>query len=202
MGDNLTYVAHRALLPGQSLAKEYSYADISSFPATGTVNPSEFSEDYAKHLNNSFEDWRLPIEGLVERPGSYSVADLQKFPQRTQITRHTCEEGWTAIAEWTGVPLSALLQHAGILPSARYVVFYTYDQWIDSFDMIDAFHPQTLIAYGMNGKTLPLQHGAPVRLRIERQIGYKSVKYIQKIVVSEKYVDFGEDIGWAWYNGI
>lgn len=202
MGDMVTYVAHRALLPGQSLAKEYSYADISSFPATGTVNPSEHSDDYAKHLSNSFEDWRLPVDGLVARPGSYSLKDLQTFTPRTQITRHTCEEGWTAIAQWTGVSLGELLQHAGILPTARYIVFYTFDQWIDSFDLIDAFHPQTIIAYGMNGKNLPIQHGAPVRLRVERQIGYKSVKYIQKIVVSDKFVDYGEDTGWAWYNGI
>lgn len=202
MGDMVTYVAHRALLPGQSLAKEYSYADISSFPATGTTDPTQVSEDYAKHLSKSFEEWRLPIEGLVERPGSYSLSDLQTFTPRTQITRHTCEEGWTAIAQWTGVPLGAVLQHAGILPTARYVVFYTFDQWIDSFDLIDAFHPQTILAYGMNGKTLPIQHGAPLRLRVERQIGYKSVKYIQKIVVSDKFVDYGEDTGWAWYNGI
>lgn len=202
MGDNLTYVAHRALLPGQSLAREYRYADISSFPATGTTNPSEFNEEYARLQSNSFEDYKLIVEGQVSKPGAYSLSDLMGFTPRTQITRHTCEEGWTAIAEWTGVPLGDLLQHAGILPSARFVVLHSFDDWLDSIDLIDAFHPQTLIAYGMNGKTLQIQHGAPVRIRVEKQIGYKSMKYLTKIEVTDKYVDYGVDTGWAWYNGI
>jgi DMSO/TMAO reductase YedYZ molybdopterin-dependent catalytic subunit len=182
--------------------REYGYADISSFPATGTTDPSKLNEDYAKLLNNSFEDYRLPIEGHVSKPGSYSLQDLMKFDRRNQITKHTCEEGWTAIAEWTGVPLATILQHAGILPSARFIIFHTYDDFFDSIDLMDAFHPQTMIAYGMNGKTLPIQHGAPVRLRVETQIGYKSIKYLRKIEVSDKFVDFGEDPGWAWYTGI
>lgn len=202
MGDNFTYLAHRALLPGQSLSREYRYADISSFPATGTTDPSTFNEDYAKLMNNSFEDFRLTVEGQVSNPGSYSLKDLMNFTSRTQITKHTCEEGWTAIAEWTGVPVSALLQHAGVLPSARFVIFQSFDEWLEGFDMMDALHPQTLIAYGMNGRTLPIQHGAPVRLRVETQIGYKSVKYLNKIVVSDKFVDYGADTGWAWYTGI
>jgi DMSO/TMAO reductase YedYZ molybdopterin-dependent catalytic subunit len=125
-----------------------------------------------------------------------------KLPSRNQITKHTCEEGWTAIAEWTGVPLSVLLQQAGILPSARFIVFHSFDNWIDCIDLMDALHPQTIVAYGMNGKTLPLQHGAPVRLRLETQIGYKSIKYIKKIEASDVFVDYGEDTGWAWYTGI
>jgi DMSO/TMAO reductase YedYZ molybdopterin-dependent catalytic subunit len=188
MGDNLTYIAHRTLLPGQSLAKEYSYRDISSFPATGTTNPADsskpsFNETYARFQSNSFSDWTLPIEGSVARPGSYSLADLQKFPSRTQITRHTCEEGWTAIGEWTGVPLSTILQSAGILPNARFVNFYAYDGFMDSVDLLDAFHPQTILAYGMNGRDLPVPHGAPVRLRVETQIGYKSLKYLQRMLL-------------------
>ncbi len=202
MGDNFTYIAQRALLPGQSMAREYRYADISSFPATGTTNPATLSEEYAKLQSGSFDDFRLEIDGQVSKPGSYSLTDLMKFVPRTQITKHTCEEGWTAIAEWTGVPLGALLQDAGILPTARFVLFYTFDEWLDSIDLIDAFHPQTLIAYGMNGKTLPIQHGAPIRLRLEKQIGYKSIKYIKKITVSDKFVDYGVDTGWSWYNGI
>ncbi|HZY79552.1 MAG TPA: molybdopterin-dependent oxidoreductase [Cyclobacteriaceae bacterium] len=202
MADNLTYMAHRALLPGQSLAREYSYSDVSSFPATGTTDPSKLSEDYARLSGTSFDDFRLSVEGQVSKPGLYSLADLMNLGRTTQITKHTCEEGWTAIAEWTGVQLGTLLQHAGILPSARFILFHTYDEWLDSIDMMDAFHPQTLIAYGMNGKTLPIQHGAPIRLRLERQIGYKSIKYIKKIEVSDKFVDYGEDIGWAWYTGI
>ena len=206
MGDDLTYVAHRTLLPGQSLAKEYEHGDISSFPATGTTNPGDpskptYSETYGRLHSGEFADWRLSVEGRVARPGSYSLADLQKFPPRTQITRHTCEEGWTAIAEWTGVPLSLILVNAGILPSARFVNLYAYDGYVESIDLIDAFHPQTILAYGMNGSNLPVAHGAPVRLRVETQVGYKSVKYLQRIMVSDEFVDMG-DSGWAWYVGI
>lgn len=206
MGDAFTYNAQRALLPGQSLAKEYTRSDISSFPATGTVNPGDpswqyYSKDYAQLQKNGLADWRLSVEGLVAKPGTYSIADLQRFPSRTQITRHTCEEGWTAIGEWTGVPVGSILQHAGILPNARFVNFYAYDGDADSIDMLDAFHPQTILAYGMNGRDLPLQHGAPLRLRVETQIGYKSMKYLQRIVVTDKFVDHG-DVGWAWYTGI
>ena len=206
MGDALTYNAQRVLLPGQSLAKEYTHGDISSFPATGTTNPADsskpyFSHDYERFQNKAFEDWRLKIEGRVAKPGIYSLADLQRFPSRTQITRHTCEEGWTAIAEWNGVQLSLVLQAAGILPSARFVNFYSYDGFNDSIDMLDAFHPQTILAYGMNGRNLPMQHGAPLRIRVEKQIGYKSVKYLQRIVVTDEFVDTG-DSGWAWYVGI
>ena len=128
------------------------------------------------------------------------------MPSRTHITRHTCEEGWSAIAQWTGVPLSTVLYACGMQPQARYVWFHAYDSWIDSIDMNDALHPQTILAYGMNGRQLPLSHGAPLRLRVERQIGYKSMKYLRKIVVTDNFVDGGDSIhiddGWAWYNGI
>ena len=206
MGDALTYAAQRTLLPGQSLAKEYQHGDISSFPATGTINPGDsasryYSEAYQRLHTGAFSNWQLSIEGKVARPGLYSLADLQKLPAQKQITRHTCEEGWTAIAEWTGVRLSLLLQTAGILPTARFVNCYAYDQYMESIDMLDAFHPQTMLAYGMNGRNLPLGHGAPVRLRVETQIGYKSVKYLQRIVVTDEFVDTG-DSGWSWYTGI
>jgi hypothetical protein len=204
MGDALTYVAHRTLLPGQSLVKEYGYGDISSFPATGTTNPAQkpvASEVYGRLHSGAFADWRLQVEGKVSRPGSYSLADLQKFPARKQITRHTCEEGWTAIAEWTGVPLGLVLQNAGILPGARFVNFYCFDGGVDSIDLLDAFHPQTILAYGMNGRDLPVPHGAPVRLRVETQIGYKSLKFLERIVVTDEFVDLGDN-GWAWYVGI
>ncbi|TXE11199.1 molybdopterin-dependent oxidoreductase [Algoriphagus aquimarinus] len=206
MGDNFTYAAHRALLPGQSLAKEYRFSEISSMPATGTINPADtskeyFSESYERLLSNGFDNWQLPVEGLVARPTSYSLNQLKSFAARTQITRHTCEEGWTAIAEWTGLPLGTLLEHAGIMPKARWVNFYSYDGWLDCIDLLDAFHPQTILAYGMNGKNLSIPHGAPLRLRLEKQIGFKSMKYLERIVISEEYIDPG-DIGWAWYNGI
>jgi DMSO/TMAO reductase YedYZ molybdopterin-dependent catalytic subunit len=206
MGDDLTYTAQRRLLPGQSLAKEYKRSDRSSFPATGSTNPGDaskpyYNKDYAQFQTHAFADWHLAIEGSVARPGNYSLDDLYKFPSRTQITRHTCEEGWTAIGEWTGVPLGSVLQHAGILSSARFINFFAYDGYIESIDMLDAFHPQTILAYGMNGNNIPIQHGAPLRLRVETQIGYKSVKYLQRILVTDKFLDQG-DSGWAWYTGI
>ena len=211
MSDTFTYAAHQVLLPGESLVKEYTHNDISSMPAIGTTNPGDPNkprpnEEYAKFQKNNFADWRLSLEGLVAKPGSYSLADLKRFPSRTQITRHTCEEGWSAIAEWTGVPLSRVLDAAGILPTARFVSFYSFDQWADSVDMFDALHPQTILAYGMNGRDLSVPHGAPVRLRVERQLGYKSMKYIQRIVVKDQFDDGGADgniqNGWAWYTGI
>jgi len=206
MGDALTYNAHRTLLPEQALAPEYTAADISSFPATGTTNPGDpslrtYSKEYEAFQQTAFTHWKLPIEGKVERPGAFTLSELKAMPSRTQITRHLCEEGWSAIAEWTGVPLSIVLQQAGVLPAARFVNFYAYDGYMESIDMLDAMHPQTILAYVMNGRELPLQHGAPVRLRVERQVGYKSVKYLQRIVVSDEFVDMG-DTGWSWYVGI
>ena len=210
-GDTFTYAAHRALLPGQSLVKEYTMADLSSFPATGTTNPAEqkdtaLADAYRRLQATAFADWTLTVEGRVRTPRTLSLRDLRQLPARTQITRHTCEEGWTAIGQWTGTPLSAVLDAAGVLPTARFVVFQSHDDWVDCIDMLDAFHPQTILAYGMNGGDLPLQHGAPVRLRVETQIGYKSMKYLKRIVVKDEFDDGGENgnirNGWAWYNGI
>lgn len=211
MGDTLTYAAHRALLPAHSLAREYGIADLTSFPATGTTNPavsvkSALGEEYRRQQAGAFADWRLAVEGRVARPRSFSLAELKQLPSRTQITRHTCEEGWTAIGQWTGVPLSLVLDAVGILPTARFVVLHSVDDWVDSLDLIDALHPQTILAYGMNGGDLPIAHGAPVRLRLERQIGYKSMKYVRRLVVSDEFDDGGTSgsiqNGWAWYNGI
>jgi len=214
-GDVLTYTAHRTLLPGQSLAREYSRKDISSFSAIGTTNPAEpgarFYEAthgpvYERLREYALTEWRLSIEGRVDQPGSYSLADLKRFHMRTQITRHTCEEGWSAIGEWTGVPLSLLLEVAGVLPSACFVSFYQFDDIADSIDMVDALHPQTILAYGMNGRDLSIPHGAPVRLRVEKQLGYKSVKYLRRIVVTNEFDDLGKSgliqNGWSWYAGI
>jgi DMSO/TMAO reductase YedYZ molybdopterin-dependent catalytic subunit len=211
MGDTFTYAAHRALLPGQSLVKEYRHQDITSFPATGTTNPgvsekSALGDEYRRLQRGAFGDWRLPVEGLVATPRTFSLAELQRLSSRTQITRHTCEEGWTAIGQWTGVPLSLVLDAVSILPAARFVVFYSYDDWIDCIDMLDALHPQTILAYGMNGRDLAIPHGAPVRLRVERQMGYKSMKYLRRIVVADEFDDGGTkgniQNGWAWYTGI
>jgi DMSO/TMAO reductase YedYZ molybdopterin-dependent catalytic subunit len=210
MGDNLTYMAQRSLLSQRALAMEYDKSDISSFPGTGNCNPADpnikasYSKVYQDLQRNDFKDWALSVEGSVSRPGKYSLDDLKKLGKRTQITRHTCEEGWSAIAEWTGVPLGLVLQHAGILPNACCVSFYGYDNYAESIDMLDALHPQTILAHTMNGCDLPVTHGAPLRLRVETQIGYKSVKYLQRIVVSDKFVDAAGDAagGWSWYTGI
>jgi DMSO/TMAO reductase YedYZ molybdopterin-dependent catalytic subunit len=209
--DNFTYGAQRLLLPDDSLAREYSMKDISSFPATGTVDPGDPSrkspsEEFRQLHNGGFADYRLAVEGAVARPGSFSLAELKSFPSRTQITKHVCEEGWSAIGQWTGVPLSRVLDAAGMLPTARFMTINSYDDFSDSIDMIDALHPQTILAYGMNGRELPLQHGAPLRMRVERQLGYKSMKFVSRIVVTEKLDDGGDKgnpkNGWAWFVGI
>jgi len=214
MGDALTYAARQTLLPGQSLVKEYTHKNISSFPAIGTTDPGnpnnpQSSEKFRELQRGGFVDWRVSIEGLVSRPGTYSLADLQRFPSRTQITRHACEEGWSAIAEWTGVPLSTVLKAAGIQPEAKFVILESTDGWWDSLDMADTLHPQTLLAYRMNGAALPVPHGAPVRLRVERQLGYKNLKYVARITVTDTVKDWGKgqgaqgaENGYSWYAGI
>ena len=210
-GDSFTYGMHRALLSDNALVREYRPEDITSMPALGTANPGltvkgEAGEAYARMKEGAFADWSLPVEGSVSKPRAFSLADLKQFQPRTQITRHTCEEGWTAITQWTGVPLSAVLDAAGILPTARFVVLKSFDGWVNGIDMSDALHPQTILAYGMNGRDLPIPHGAPVRLRVERQMGYKSMKFIRTITVTDKFETGGKDgdieNGWAWYTGI
>jgi len=210
MGDDLTYIAQRGLLSQRALAPEYQKNEITSFPVTDIGDPADpaskktYNKVYQQLQSDGFKNYALTVEGSVARPGKYAMADLKKLAQRTQITRHTCEEGWSAIAEWTGVPLSAVLKDAGILQTARFVSFYGFDGYAESIDMLDAFHPQTILAHTMNGEGLPARNGAPLRLRVETQIGYKNVKFIQRIVVSDKFVDAADDIkgGWSWYTGI
>lgn len=215
MGDLLTYRAFRTLLNPHALVQEYGYRDITSSPAVGTSNPGDPQQQlynaergalYDRLHAGDFADWRLKVEGRVAKPRSFSLAELKALPARRQITKHTCEEGWSAIAEWTGVPLRAVLEAAGILPSARFANFFAYDDTAEGLDMIDALHPQTILAYGMNGRSLPLAHGAPLRLRVETQLGYKSVKFLDRIVVKDEFDDLGKigslQNGWAWYVGI
>ena len=167
MGDGLTYLAQRGLLSQRALAMEYQKSDITSFPVTDIGNPADpasknaYSKAYHELQSNNFKDWSLSIEGSVKKPGKYTMDALKKIGERTQITRHTCEEGWSAIAEWTGVPLGAVLTDAGILPGARYVSLYGFDRYAESIDMLDAFHPQTILAHTMNGEDLPARNGAP-----------------------------------------
>ena len=208
ISDYLTMKAQRLLMSEQTVARAYRKQDISPlFPTNGTVLPE--SDSYQQALANQFQDWKLEIDGLVDRPLSLSLTELKRFPSRTQITLHSCEAGWSAIGEWTGVPLSHVLQQAGLQEEARYVHFECEDGWYDSIDMFDALHPQTILAYGMNGGELPTQHGAPVRLRVERQLGYKSTKYVKRINVVDSLdnikdgkVSIAIDYDFAWYAGI
>lgn len=210
MGDAVTYAAQRALLPRQSLAREYTRADITSFPAIGTTDPgarrTELGQEYKKLQADGFKDWKLAVEGSVKNPQTFSLAELKELPSRTQITRHACEEGWSAIGEWTGVQLRQVLEAVELKPSARFVVYTSYDDWVDSIDLLDAFHPQTILAYGMNGRDLPIPHGAPVRLRLETQLGAKSLKFLNRLTVVDEFDDGGPigaiQNGWAWYMGI
>lgn len=206
LSDALMMSVQRMLLSEQSMAREYSREDLSpTFPVEGTSLP--FDVGYQAAMDNGFADWRLPVEGLVARPLSLSVADLKAMPSRTQITSHSCESGWTAIGEWTGVPLAHVLELAGLDRRARYIAFDCVDGWYDYLDLFDAFHAQTILAYGMNGSDLPTAHGAPVRLRVERQLGYKSLKFLERIrVVDEpERIDYGDAprlFHYAWYAGI
>ena len=215
MGDLLTYKAHRLLLPTQSLAREYDYADITAAPAIGTTDPGdarvpafdrEYGEQYSRLKSAGFEPWRLMVTGRVARPTVFSLGDLKRMPSRTQVTRHTCEEGWSSIAQWTGVPLRVVLEACGTLPDARFIQFLAYDLFRDGIDMLDALHPQTILAYGMNGRDLPIGHGAPLRARVETQLGYKSIKFLREIVVTTNFEDHGAfgplRNGWSWYAGI
>ena len=208
---------------GAALAREYAPSQISPhFKGNGTMRPD--GDDYDRAVDEKFAGWRLKIEGLVARPMSLSVADLRRLPARTQITRHDCVEGWSAIGQWTGVQLGLLLKSAGLTPGARFAVFQCADnldgeaskggeqsrgQYYESLALVDAFHPQTLIAYGMNGRPLDITHGAPLRLRVERQLGYKQAKYIHTIQVVDRLDTisggkggYWEDRGYEWYAGI
>ncbi|HEY6347565.1 MAG TPA: molybdopterin-dependent oxidoreductase [Bryobacteraceae bacterium] len=207
IGETLTYASQRLLTSRHSMAREFSRSQISKvFPVNG--NPPE-TDLYERLLAGGFREWRLRVDGLVARPYSFSLAEIKRLPSRTQITMQACEEGWSFIAEWTGVPLSYILNLTEVLPQARYVVFFPFDQWWDSLDMADAWHPQTLLAYQMNGEDLPTPHGAPLRLRVPRQLGYKSLKYLSRITFTDSLRNFGKglgslspEVGYAWYAGI
>jgi DMSO/TMAO reductase YedYZ molybdopterin-dependent catalytic subunit len=216
--NDLSYRVQRALSNRDALAAEFTQADIRQPQRpNGSTDPDD--EDYKAFAANSFTDWRLEVGGLVEKPLSLSLAQLHDMPSRTQITRHDCVEGWSCIAKWTGVPLSLVLDAAVPKPSARYVVFRCMDtidqdlsgsiKYYGSIDLIDARHPQTILAYGMNGKALPVENGAPLRVRVERQLGYKMPKYIRRIELVDSFAAIGmghggywEDNGYEWYGGI
>ena len=204
---------HRALGKRTALAREFAPDAISpDFRGNGTRDPG--TPEYAAHFAAGFADWRLQIDGLVGRPLSLSLDQLKALPQRTQITRHDCVEGWSAIGQWTGVPLAHLLRLAGLHTDARYIVFHCADmlsggRYYESIDLIDAFHPQTIVAHALNGEPLPVKNGAPLRMRIERQLGYKHAKYLERIEAVASLAGIGggqggywEDRGYQWYAGI
>lgn len=206
-GETLTYAAQR-VLTRHSLAREFRPEQISKPPFANEVAP--LGKTFKRLQEGSFSEWRLAVDGLVSRPGRFTVAELKSFPRRTQITHLACEEGWSYIAEWSGVPLSHVLDVVGTLPQARYVVYRSIQpDWWESIDMADALHPQTLVAHGMNGGELPVAFGGPLRLRVPRQLGYKSVKYITQLTVTDSLKSFGKGLGsaspeggYAWYAGI
>ena len=215
-GESLNKGAHHLLRTRKTMAQEFSEADLSpDFRSNGTSFPE--SAEYQTMAKEDFKDWSLEIAGLVETPLKLTMAQLQALPSRTQITRHDCVEGWSAIGKWTGTPLHEILALVKPLPSARYVVFYCADPmeddgtdlYYESIDMEDAYHAQTILAYALNDVTLPIKNGAPIRLRVERQLGYKQAKYIMKIALVAHFDDiaggkggYWEDNGYEWYAGI
>ncbi|HTV71870.1 MAG TPA: molybdopterin-binding protein [Rhizobiaceae bacterium] len=214
----LTHRAHRLLLGVNTLAPEFSESDIRQPQRpNGVTKPADAY--YEKLLASDFRDWRLEIAGLVERPLSLSREQLMNMPSRTQITRHDCVEGWSCIAKWTGTPLALVLDEAKPKIEARYAVFHCLDtierslagevKYYGSIDLVDAYHPQTILAYGLNGSPLPVENGAPVRVRVERQLGYKMPKYLYKIELVDSFAAMGlgqggywEDRGYDWFGGI
>jgi DMSO/TMAO reductase YedYZ molybdopterin-dependent catalytic subunit len=206
-GETLTYAAQR-LITTHSLAREFPRSMISKAPFANAVPPP--SDALKRSQAGGFSDWRLSVEGMVGHPLSLSVADLRSMPVRAQITEVACEEGWSYIAEWIGTPLIHVLNEAGILPQARYIVYHSIDpDWWESIDMADALHPQTFLTWGMNGGDLPVGFGGPLRMRVPRQLGYKSVKYIFRVTATDSLKGFGKGLGsaapeggYAWYAGI
>lgn len=214
LGEKLTYRVQRSITDPSALAREFSASELSPvFRSNGNTMPK--APDYVRHLAAGFREWRLTLDGLVANPLALSLAELRRLPVRTQITRHDCVEGWSAIGKWTGVPLGVVLQQAQLSSQARYLVFHCADDfrgtnYYESIDLIDAFHPQTMLAWALNDQALPVSNGAPLRLRVERQLGYKHAKYVMRVEAVDSLRSFGlgkggywEDQGdYEWYAGI
>jgi DMSO/TMAO reductase YedYZ molybdopterin-dependent catalytic subunit len=216
VGEKASAAVAHAVTARKSMAQEFTEADRSpTFRSNGTAEPDD--DDYRALVASGFADYRLTVDGLVDLPASYSLAELRALPSRTQITRHDCVEGWSAIAKWKGARLSALLEAVRPKPEARYVVFHCADPmeddgtdfYYESIDFEDAFHPQTILAYEMNDAVLPVANGAPIRLRVERQLGYKHAKYVMRIELVESFAaieggkgGYWEDQGYQWFAGI
>lgn len=218
--NQLTYAAQRAILGDGVLAREYAESEIRQGQRpNGSTDPRGTNPEYAFLQAGGFSLYKLKVTGLVEQEKEYSLAELRNMPSRSQVTRHDCVEGWSCIAKWTGTPLGPVLDEAKPKPGARYIVFHCYDMmggglstpvpYYTSCDLVDAYHPQTILAYGLNNEALPVQNGAPMRVRIERTLGYKQPKYVHTIEVADSLAGFGlgqggywEDNGYDWYGGI
>jgi DMSO/TMAO reductase YedYZ molybdopterin-dependent catalytic subunit len=218
--EGLSYRSQRTLIGRGALAPEYSAKNISKvFRPNGSQDTYNLPPGYRDAARDGYAQWRLQVGGLVMRPASFSLADLRALGARTQITRHDCVEGWSCIGSWTGPQLSAVLERVGLRPEARFILFRCADEvlryidgtnsYYESIDLIDAFHPQTILAYEMNGAPLPFAHGAPLRLRVERQLGYKMAKFITRIEAVDRLDTirggkggYWEDGGYEWYAGI
>jgi DMSO/TMAO reductase YedYZ molybdopterin-dependent catalytic subunit len=206
-GETLTYATQRLLMASGSLAREFNRSEVSKvIPVSG---PQPKTDPYQRLLARGFADWRLTIDGLVARPAAFSLDEIKRMPAKTQITHQACEEGWSFIAEWTGVPLSYVMNLVGVSAKAKFVVFWPYDESWDSLDLPDAYHAQTFLAYNLNGKDLPADHGAPLRVRVARQLGYKSVKYLHRLTFVDSMKNVGDgrgsaapSYGYSWYAGI
>lgn len=206
-GETMTYACQR-ILTTRTPAREFPRSMISKAPFANEVVP--LNAEFKGLQAGGFKDWRLSVDGMVARPTAFSLSDLRRFPIRSQITEVACEEGWSYIAEWTGTPLHEVLNETGLLPQARYVVYYSIDHVLwGSIDMADALHPHTFLTMGMNDGDLPVPFGGPLRLRVPRQLGYKSLKYVNHITVTDSLKHFGKGLGsidpeggYAWYAGI
>jgi DMSO/TMAO reductase YedYZ molybdopterin-dependent catalytic subunit len=206
-GETLTYATQRLLMARHSMAREFNRSEISRvIPVSG--RPPKI-DAYQRLLHGDFAAWRLTVDGLVARPTTLSLDQIKRMAARTQVTHQACEEGWSFIAEWTGVPLADVLNLAGVSPQAKFVVLTPFDESWDSLDLPDAYHPQTLLAYNLNGNDLPPDHGAPLRARVARQLGYKSVKFLQRITLVDSLEHVGDGrgsaqpaYGYSWYAGI
>lgn len=213
--EHLNRGLHHLLTSRRSMAQEFTEADLSPrFRSNGTANPEDAA--YQAFAARGFQDWKLRVDGLVQNPGEFTLAQLRAMPSRTQITRHDCVEGWSAIGKWTGVPLSHVLALVRMQPEARYVVFHcadpmfgSPDKYYESIDLEDALHPQTILAYELNDEVLPIKNGAPLRVRVERQLGYKMAKYVMRIEVVSTFAGihggkggYWEDRGYEWFAGI
>ena len=214
LGQQLTMRAQRIVTDRTALATEFGAGDMSPvFRTNGNTMPGD--DAYQAHAANRFADWKLIVHGQVHRPLALSLDQIRRMPARTQITRHDCVEGWSAIGKWTGVPLKLLLDDAGVKPATRYIVFHCADDfdgtpYYESIDLIDAYHPQTILAWGMNDQPLAVGHGAPLRLRVERQLGYKQAKFVMRIEAVDSLARIGGGQGgywedsadYQWYAGI